>query len=65
VTQEVLMPIVSRFRARQGELFTPPVPHPKVPQEAYQRIVQLLAKMMNEHLEGDHHPRSQTGVGDE
>jgi hypothetical protein len=46
-------------------LFTPPVPHPKVPQEAYQRILQLLAKMMNEHLEGDHHPRSQTEVGDE
>jgi hypothetical protein len=44
------MPITSRFRARQGELFAATMPPPQVPQEDYQRMVRLLARMMNEHL---------------
>jgi hypothetical protein len=59
------MPITSRFRARQGELFTPPVPQLKLPQEAFQRMLQLLARMMNEHLEKDLRRRTQAEVGDE
>jgi hypothetical protein len=65
VTQEVLMSITSRFRARQGELFAPTIPQPQVPQEAYQRMLHLLARMMNEHLEKDLRSRTQAEVGDE
>jgi hypothetical protein len=65
VTQEVLMSITSRFRGRQGELFAPTMPQPQVPQEAYQRMLRLLTRMMNEHLEKDLRPRVQTEVGDE
>jgi hypothetical protein len=59
------MPIISRFRAQQGELFLPPVPQPKLPQEAYQRMLRLLARMLNEHLEKDLRLRTQSEVGDE
>jgi len=59
------MPITSRFRAQQGELFTPPMPEPQLPQEAYQRMLRLLARMMNEHLEKDLLLRTQAEVGDE
>jgi hypothetical protein len=50
VTQEVLMSIRSRFIARQGELFSPPVPQLQLPQEAYQQMLRLLARMMNEYF---------------
>jgi len=59
------MPIISRFRVQQGELFSPPVPQPKLPQEAYQRMLHLLARMMNEHLEKDLRLRTHAEVGDE
>jgi hypothetical protein len=59
------MPIAFRFRAHQGELFTPPVPQPKLPREAYQRMLHLLARMMNEHLEKDLRCHAQEEVGDE
>jgi len=65
VTQEVLMPITFRFRAHQGDLFTPPLPQPKLPQEAYQRMLRLLARMMNEHLQKDLRRSGQGEVGDE
>jgi hypothetical protein len=47
------MPTTFRFRPRQGELFLPPPPQPTLPQEAYQRMLRLLARMMNEHIEKD------------
>jgi hypothetical protein len=59
------MPITSRFRARQGELFSPPAQLPQLPPEAYQRMVRLLARMMNEHLQKDPHTNAQVEVGDE
>lgn len=59
------MPIPSRFRARQGELFSPPAQLPQQPPEAYQRMVRLLARMMNEHLQKDARPNAQAEVGDE
>ena len=59
------MPITSRSRAHQGELFSPPVPQPKLPQEAYQRMLRLLARMMNEHLRKDLRRSGQAEVGDE
>ena len=59
------MPILFRFRAQQGELFPPPVPAPELSQEAYQRMLRLLARMMNEHLKKDLHHSDQVGVGDE
>jgi hypothetical protein len=62
VTQEVLM---SMANARQGELFTPPAPQPELPQEAYQRMLRLLARMMNEHLHKNVRPSTQAEVADE
>ena len=59
------MSITSRFRARQGELFAPTMPQPQVPQEAYQRMLLLLARMMNEHLAKELRPGAQAEVGDE
>jgi hypothetical protein len=59
------MPITSRFRASQGELFAPPVQLPQLPPEAYQGMVRLLARMMNEHLQKGPRPNAQAEVGDE
>lgn len=59
------MSITSRFRVSQGELFTPPVQQPQPPPEAYRRMVHLLARMMNEHLQKDLHLVAQPEVGDE
>jgi hypothetical protein len=65
VTQEVLMSMTSRFRAIQGELFSPPVELPQLPPEAYQRMVRLLARMMNGHLQRASRANAQGEVGDE
>jgi hypothetical protein len=62
VTQEVLMSMVN---APQSKLFTPPVPQPQLPQEAYQRMLRLLARMMNEHIQKNVRPSAQTEVADE
>jgi hypothetical protein len=59
------MPITSRFRTSQGELFSPPAQLPQLPPEAYQRMVRLLARMMNEHLQKGPRPNAQAEVGDE
>jgi hypothetical protein len=59
------MPITSRFRASQGELFSPPAQLPQLPPEAYQQMVRLLARMMNEHLQTGPRPNAQAEVGDE
>jgi hypothetical protein len=64
-SQEVLMPTTFRFRTQQGQLFIPPPPQPKLPQEAYQRMLRLLARMMNEHLEKKLRSHAQVEVGDE
>jgi hypothetical protein len=53
-----------RCRAQQGELFLPPPPQPKLSQDAYQRMLRLLARMMNEHLQRVDIP-VQPEVGDE
>lgn len=39
-----------RSRANQGELFSPPAKLPQLPSEAHQKMVRLLARMINEHL---------------
>ncbi len=59
------MPITSRFRAHQCELFAPPAAQPKLPQEAYQRMLHLLAQMLNEHLEKNLCLNAQAEAGDE
>jgi hypothetical protein len=35
---------------RQGELFSPPTKLPQLSPEVQQRMVRLLARMLNEHL---------------
>ena len=56
-----------RSRASQSELFSPPAKLPQLPPEARQKMIQLLARMLNEHLRK--HPLSgsswQREVGDE
>ena len=37
-------------RRRQGELFSPPAQLPQLPADVQQRMVRLLARMLNEHL---------------
>ena len=37
-------------RPHQGELFSPPAKLPQLPADVEQRIVRLLARMLNEHL---------------
>ena len=59
------MPITFRFRAQQGQLFIPPPPHPKLPPEAHQRMLRLLARMMNEHIEKNLRSKAQAEVSDE
>lgn len=59
------MSMTSRFRAIQGELFSPPMELPQLPPEAYQRMVHLLARMMNEHLQKLSRANAQGEVGDE
>jgi len=36
-------------RNRQGELFSPPAKLPELPTEVRQKMVRLLARMLNEH----------------
>ena len=55
----------SRFRARQGELFSSQAQLPQVSPEAYQRIVLLLARMINEHLQKGSLASAKAEVGDE
>jgi hypothetical protein len=59
------MSVVSRLKVRQGELFAPPAPQLELPQETYQRMLRLLARMMNEHLRKGFHPSSEVGACDE
>jgi hypothetical protein len=37
-------------RTRQGELFSLPAKLPELPAEVRQKMTQLLARMLNEHL---------------
>jgi len=53
------------FRVSQGDLFSPPAKLPQLPPEAHQRMVRLLARMMNEHLGKHPHTVGQAEVGDE
>jgi hypothetical protein len=48
--QEMLMhkPLLSR--TRQGDLFSLPAKLPELPAEVRQKMVRLLARMLNEHL---------------
>jgi hypothetical protein len=64
-TQEVLMPTTFRVKIQQGELFLPPPPQLKLSPDAYQRMLRLLARMMNEHLNKDPHTHAQPEVSDE
>ncbi len=36
-------------KPRQGELFSPPAKLPELPTEVQQKMVRLLARMLNEH----------------
>ena len=40
----------SLSRTRQGELFSPPAKLPELPAEVRQKMVRLLARMLNEYL---------------
>jgi hypothetical protein len=46
-------------------LFSSPVELPQLPPEAYQRMVRLLARMMNEHLQKVSRANALGEVGDE
>ena len=59
------MSMTPRFRAVQCELFSFPVELPQLPPEAYQRMVRLLARMMNEHLQKASRANALGEVGDE
>jgi hypothetical protein len=48
--QEMLMRIPLLSKARQGELFSPPAKLPELPAEVRQKMVRLLARMLNECL---------------
>ena len=37
-------------RSRQGKLFSPPAKLPELPAEVRQKMVRLLARMLNEYL---------------
>ena len=56
----------SRLSTPQGELFTVPAKLPLLPAEVQQRMVRLLARMLNEHLSRQLSTKGgQTEVGDE
>jgi hypothetical protein len=61
--QEMLMRRSSWSCPRQGQLFAPPAKLPQLPAEVQQRMVRLLARMLNEHL--NRQLRLQAEVGDE
>jgi len=65
VAWEVLMSILSRLKVRQGELFAPPAPQLQLTEEAYQRMLRLLARMLNEHLGRKVHPGAKEETCDE
>lgn len=50
-------------RPRQGELFSPLGKLPQLPADVQQRMVRLLARMLNEHV--DRQLRLQAEAGDE
>ena len=58
------MPTPLRFRASQGELFSPPAKLPQLPPETHHKMVRLLARMLNEHLLRHPSP-SRVEAGDE
>jgi hypothetical protein len=47
--QEMLMGKPCLLRNRQGELFSLPAELPELPAEVRQKMVRLLARMLNEH----------------
>jgi hypothetical protein len=49
----------------QGELFSPPAKLRQLPPEARQKMVRLLARMLNEHLQKDSRASARAEVGDE
>jgi hypothetical protein len=50
VVQEMLMRKRLLCRPRQGELFSLPAKLPELPAEVRQKIIRLLARMLNEHF---------------
>ena len=48
-------------RPRQGELFSPPAKLPQLPADVQQRMVRLLARMLNEHLNRQLRLRAEAG----
>lgn len=58
------MRTLSWSRPRQGELFSPPAKLPQLPPEVRERMVSLLARMLNEHLDQEFCSR-RSEVGDE
>ena len=52
-----------RSRASQSELFSPPAKLPQLPPEARQKMIQLLARMLNEHLRKHPFVRQQSATG--
>jgi hypothetical protein len=47
--QEMLMRKLCLYRNRQGELFSLPAKLPELPAEVRQKMLRLLARMLNEH----------------
>jgi hypothetical protein len=48
--QEMPMRTPLRCRPNQGELFCPLAKLPQLPPETHQKMLRLLARMLNEHL---------------
>jgi hypothetical protein len=59
------MPIQSRLKSSQGELFYPPAKLPDLPPEVHRGMLHLLVRMMREHLQKGSRSSEQAGVGDE
>jgi hypothetical protein len=58
------MHMPSGWKISQRELFSPPTKLPQLPAEAHQKMVRLLARMLNEHLLRRPSPAT-SEVGDE
>jgi hypothetical protein len=53
------------YLSTQGELFSPPAKLPQLPPDAHRKMVRLMARMLNEHLQKDSRASAQAEVGDE
>jgi hypothetical protein len=59
------MPIESRSKSSQGELFYSPAQLPELPPEVHRGMIELLVRMMHEHLQKGTRSSAHAEAGDE